>query len=139
MGYSTDFEGQLTFKSEPTIKQIQRIQELIEQEPERGTDHDHYIDLELTLNPLSIKWNGNEKTRGMVESLNWIIRTMRHEYDDFWLEGELQAQGEGISDRWQLRFDLLGIAYKLDTPPTGNKTSCPHCDHEFYFEPIKKA
>lgn len=138
MGYSTDFEGNLTFRNEPTINQIQRIQELIEEEPDRGSDN-NYIDLELTLNPLALKWNGNEKTRGMVESVNRIIRTMRHECAEFWLDGELKAQGEEIDDRWQLRFDLLGIAYKLDTPPAGHKAECPHCDHVFYIEPIKKA
>lgn len=71
----------------------------------------------------------------MVNQVNLVIREMKRIWPDFGLEGELQAQGEEMSDRWVLRIGQDGMAYSASIPQLGEKVKCPRCEHEFRLEP----
>lgn len=135
MGYNTDFEGSLTFKCTPGIAQAQYIAELLDTEPSKDNDLERHINLEFSISTLRIKWNGGEKTYEMVDSVNWLVGKMREKWSDFALEGTLSAQGEEIDDKWELRFNDEGIAYKHDIELSGVRIECPNCECEFYYEP----
>ena len=136
MGYSTDFEGELKFTEELKASQIAKVQSFLDEDcrdhPEWGNEDLYYVDLEFLPDYSGLKWNGAEKTYGMVEIVNMIIRNMRTEMPSFGLEGKLLAQGEDVDDRWELVFEN-GIAVKKDLPQNGQKVVCPHCEQHFYL------
>lgn len=142
MGYSTDFVGELKFKNELTASQLAKVKSFL---GEDWRDHPewvcptpkayvNYIDLELLDDFSGIKWNGAEKTSGMVESVNLIVSETQKLWPDFGLIGKLAAQGEEVTDRWELFIGEDGLAYRRDIPLVGQKVRCPHCDEEFILE-----
>ena len=139
MGYSTYFKGELKFTKEATGSQLAVIKSMMGQDcrdhPEWKEPDLYYIDLKITDDFSGLEWNGAEKTYGMVECVNLIIRVMKKEYPNFGLKGKMVAQGENIDDRWELVIDKNGDAIKRDILPVGKKILCPHCDEEFYFNP----
>ena len=89
------------------------------------------IDLEFTPEFDGLKWNGTEKTHGMVGAVNGIIHYMRAEFFNFKLEGEMFAQGEDIKDRWKLKIvsnDAFSFPIDVDT---SQYVKCPGCGYEF--------
>lgn len=142
MGYSTDFAGVLTFKNVLNAPQIARLSDVLGADirdlPEDVTKffkeahfEDYHIDLEFTSEFDGLKWNGCEKTHGMVQAINGIILYMKHLYPDFGLEGEMVAQGERIKDRWKIKMisnDALKFPIDMDM---SKYVECPECGHEF--------
>lgn len=129
MGYNTDFRGVLKFTKELTAKQIIYLNKLLNEDD----NWDWNIDLEFTKEFDGLKWTGTEKTYGMVETLNYIINNMREKWDDFMLEGTLEAQGEEIRDVWNLEIEN-GVAVKKKVIMTDKIIECPDCGHEFLLD-----
>lgn len=142
MGYSTDFIGVLTFKKVLNAPQIARLSVVLSEDIRELSDEiaeffkeahfdNFHIDLEFTSEFNGIKWNGCEKTYGMVQAVNGIISYMKHLYPDFELEGEMVAQGERIEDRWKLKMisnDALKFPIDMDTSKI---VECPDCGFQF--------
>lgn len=139
MGYSTDFTGKLEFTSTVTTEMLAKLNTFFGEDPDDHPDwgmprrESGYIDLQLTKDFTGIEWNGAEKTRGMVETVNLIIREMKKTWPEFGLRGVLNAQGEDVDDRWKLVV-ANGVAQKVDVPIAGTKVQCPSCHHKFYVE-----
>jgi len=138
MGYSTDFEGQLNFTSEPTAKQLAALNSIfgedVRDHPEWEEKDASYIDLELTDDFSGIRWSGAEKTYGLEKSVNVVIREMRKQWLDFGLTGRLIAQGEDVEDRWALVIGEDGFASKQPLVVNGKVVTCPHCEQRFVLE-----
>jgi hypothetical protein len=136
MGYSTDFKGELKFKEELPASELAEVKKFLDEDssdhPEWGNIERYYVDLEFLNDFSGLKWNGAEKTYGMVQVVNMIINNMiEHVNSDFGFTGELQAQGEDMDDRWVLLINDEGMAEKKDIVVTGNKVICPHCKENF--------
>lgn len=105
MGYNTQFQGSLTFKKEPTIEELNKLETFFGEDcrnhPEWGNTELTYIDFELD-SENGICWDGSEKTYDLVEKVNLIIKNMQKEFPDFELKGQLLAQGERFGDVWRL-------------------------------------
>lgn len=138
MGYSTNFKGELKFSRELTASELAKVKsflgEDVREHPEWKNNGLYYIDLELTDDFSGVKWDGSEKTYGMDEAVNLIIREMRKEVPDFGFTGTLSAQGERFDDRWQLVINANGLAEKQDIVLTGKIITCPHCEEKFELE-----
>ena len=127
----------MTAKDLATLNQF--FGEDCRQHPEWKSDDEYtnYIDLELTKDFSGIQWNGAEKTYGMVNAVNIVIREMQKTKPNFKLKGKMLAQGEGIGDVWTLVIGEDGFAHEVKTPPAGEKVECPHCGKFFFYEPKK--
>ncbi|HEX8575790.1 MAG TPA: hypothetical protein VF677_05810 [Flavobacterium sp.] len=136
MGYNTDFLGELKFTTELTGKALAKVKSFL---GENCRDHPEwnsngsYIQLEFNDDFTGLKWDGNEKTYGMTESVNLIIRETKKEFPDFGLQGQFICQGEDIEDRWLLKIEN-GIAIEKKIEIKGEKIRCPHCEEEFLLE-----
>ena len=106
MGYDTTFKGRLNFTGEIGPKQLVLLEEIL---GEDCRDHDEWdsgdlthMDFCLTDDYEGIEWSGSEKSYDMVEKVNFIIQFMNEKGSGFWLEGEMEAQGEDPDDKWIL-------------------------------------
>jgi hypothetical protein len=139
MGYTTTFTGSLLFTSEPTAKQLAKLNSMFgedcrdHKEWETGTGL-YYVDLKLTDEFTGIEWNGAEKTYDLDKLVNVVIREMRKEFPEFGLTGTLLAQGEDAEDRWQLVIGDDGLAQRIKVQIVGTKVKCPSCEHSFFIE-----
>ena len=137
MGYSTDFTGELKFKEEMTASELSEIKKFLSEDcrehPEWQNDKLYYVDLEFLDDFSGLRWNGTEKTYGMVEVINMITSNMinRLQYTGFGFTGELQAQGEEFDDRWMLIINGEGIAERKEVSIIGSRVECPNCNHNF--------
>ncbi len=139
MGYTTQFEGVLKFEKPLTIEQLKALNEVLGEDTRDGklaqfqlpNEKYSYLQYEVTRDMEGLKWDGNEKFYHAENALNLILRYMRNQWPDFNMIGKLLAQGEEVGDVWELRMDN-GKAIKVDTPPSGQKITCPECDHTFY-------
>jgi hypothetical protein len=138
MGYSTSFKGELRFTSEPTAKQLAALSAMFGEDcrdhPEWDAKGLYYVDLELNDDFTGIRWNGAEKTYGLEQIVNVVIRQMRKQWPDFGLTGSLLAQGESLEDRWALHIGEDGFASKQAIAITGQRVTCPHCESTFILE-----
>lgn len=138
MGYSTDFLGTLTFTKELTAGQLATIKAMCGEDcrdhPEWEAEDLYYMDIELTDDFTGLKWNGAEKTYGLEEIVNVVIKEMRKVWPDFGLSGSLSAQGEDVEDRWSLTIGDDGMAHKVPVVLTGKIVTCPHCAGRFELE-----
>jgi len=140
MGYSTTFNGVLTFKKELTIKEFCKLQTFMGQDcrnhPEWDSGDLTWIDLEIYNNngvPYGLCWNGSEKTYDLVEKINFIIQEMRKDFPDFGLEGEMSAVGEDEDDRWRLVINESGFAESrgwVVLPEEDAVITCPYCGEQ---------
>lgn len=139
MGYTTEFDGVLKFKTELTTSELRALNSYLGEDVREHKDwtegiddaeYMSYVDLKVTDDFTGIKWDGSEKTYGMVSLVNMICKEMKKIKPDFELIGELQAQGEEASDRWILRM-VDGVATEVKLIPTGELIECPHCGEEF--------
>lgn len=135
MGYSTQFEGVLKFKSPPSVAELAALGNILGEDardhPEWKAHRDVcYIDLEVTADGSGLKWTHAEKTYGLVEAVNLITRLMREQFPDFQLSGALLAQGESFGDVWQLNLDESGHATRTVMKLVGH-VKCPECGHKF--------
>lgn len=146
MGYSTEFAGKLLFVEELKASEIARlniflgkdIKDIDSKIEENWYDEDddgdwYHIDLCLTPELDGLKWDGSEKTYGMVNIVNFITRMMREKFPNFEMKGELEAQGEEFDDRWKLVMEN-GFSKKVDVNIVGDVVTCPHCDEQFVLE-----
>lgn len=123
MGYSTRFEGELKFVHSLIFDEWRELNQLL------GADirdfpglNDNapfrlgftFIDLEYTDNLDGLRWDGSEKTWGMIDQINFISHQMRKINPKFQLEGEMRACGEEFGDMWLLKIDNNGRAYRED-------------------------
>ena len=141
MGYSTDFTGELKFKNELTASQLAKLKTLLGNDRreigfeddnevyESSDDYWYHIDLELNDDFSGIKWNGAEKTYGLDSIVNFIIRVMKKEWDNFELVGVLSAQGEDAGDRWDLVMED-GKATRKEYKMVLKECTCPKCDEK---------
>ncbi len=138
MGYTTQFQGELKFKTELTASQLAKVQSMCGEDcrdhPEWNRKDLYYIDLELTKDFSGLKWSGAEKTYDMCDLVNVVTAEMRKEWPAFQLVGSLHAQGEEIEDRWVLRINEDGIAEKKEIVIEGQRVVCPHCEQKFILE-----
>ena len=140
MGYSTEFNGELKFKNELTASELSEVKKFLGNDcrdhPEWGEPDLYYVDLEFLDDFSGLKWDGAEKTYGMIELVNMITRNMRGrlQYAGFGFTGELFAQGEDYDDRWKLVIDNEGIAKKREVVIVGDTVVCPHCESKFFVE-----
>ena len=136
MGYSTDFTGELKFKRELISSELAKINKFINRNDVwalgyNGMDYEwRYMDLKLTDDFSGIKWDGAEKTYGMLAAINFLIDKSGI---DLQLEGELLAQGDDHDDRWKLVMKD-NRATKVDYPRIGQRVTCPICEGEFTLE-----
>lgn len=119
MGYNTDFQGALDFKTVPTLPELERLDDILgvdlREHPEFqqfGSAGLTHVDLEV--NEAGIVWDGSEKTSDLTEKINVVIRYMQAEFPRFGLIGQLEAQGESQDDRWILRIGPDGFAERLE-------------------------
>lgn len=137
MGYSTQFKGELKFKSELTATQLAKVKSMCGEDcrdhPEWNAPY-YYIDLELTDDFSGLRWNGAEKTYDLDKLVNVVTAEMRKEWPDFALTGELHAQGDEMEDRWVLKINEDGIAERKDVVVAGERVTCPHCEQKFILE-----
>jgi hypothetical protein len=141
MGYSTDFEGTLTFAHEATAPQLAALNAMFEedcrdhpewqQETGKYGQSLYYIALKLADDFSGIQWNGWEKTGDMDLLVNVVTNEMRKTWPDFTLTGELMAQGEDIEDRWRLYIDESGMAQREELALVGKLVTCPLCEGRF--------
>ena len=138
MGYTTRFDGELKFTSEPSAKALAKLNAMMGEDCRAHRDWNaaglYYIDLELTKDFSGLKWNGAEKTYDLDKLVNVVIRVMRTEFPDFGLSGSLMAQGEDVEDRWVLTIGEDGWASKQKIAITGQRVKCPNCEHKFILE-----
>ena len=138
MGYSTDFSGELRFVHEATVPQLALLNTILGEDcrdhPEWKAGGLYRVDLELTEDFTGIRWNGAEKTYGMVDIVNLILRLMKEKWPDFGFYGHMVAQGEDIEDRWTLVIDDAGKAGKEPVVVGGVSVACPHCKKTFRIE-----
>lgn len=109
MGYSTDFNGELTFKEKITEEAEQKLLTILGEDIREHADwlellptQMTWIDLELTDDGHGLRWNGSEKTYDLPEKVNYVIDLMAKFGFPISLEGEMLAQGEDMNDRWML-------------------------------------
>lgn len=125
MGYSTKFDGRLTFRRPPTPAEIMFLNNMLGEDcrdhPSWGAQDATYIDLELTEHADALIWSGAEKTYGMIEAVNILTTQMRVEFPGFSFDGGFNAQGDEAGDVWQLIIDVDGIAQKHALPIAGSE------------------
>lgn len=136
MGYSTDFQGKLSFTRELTASELLRVKEVYgedrRQHPEWKIPDDTfcYVAFQLTDDLTGIEWDGGEKTYGAVEQVNFILTRLPEGVS---LTGSFYAQGEEIGDVWYLRIQE-GRAVRVDATTEGTCVACPDCGHQFKVE-----
>jgi len=142
MGYNTKFSGVLTFVDVPTVYQLAKLNTFLGQDcrdhPEwNAGPYASYIDLVVTSDYTGLEWDtATEKTYGLVDSVNVVIREMRKEWPNFGLSGTLVAQGEDFDDRWALVIGDDGFATKQPLAFSGTAVTCPHCKKNFSVESV---
>lgn len=144
MGYSTEFTGEMKFKTELSASQLAKVKSFLDEDIREHPEWQgsvvpndawiYYIKLEFLDDFSGLRWSGVEKTNGLHAMLNLITLEMRKEYPDFCLEGSMMAQGEDVEDRWQIIIDDTGMAQKIDIVIMGSRVTCPHCEQEFILE-----
>lgn len=137
MGYTTEFKGEFKFNQELTASQLAKVKSYMGEDcrdhPEWGVKGLYYVDLELLSDFSGIKWNECEKTHDMTGLINLIINGMKKDMPEFGLTGKFLCQGEDIEDRYEIVIKE-GMAVKVDTPPSGSKIKCPHCENYFHLD-----
>jgi len=133
MGYTTKFDGLLTFKNELTIPQLKKLKTILGEDAREHSEWSSkvsYIDLEINDVLTGLQHDGAEKTYDMEDIVTLVISEMKKDFPDFDLDGELMAQGEDVTDRWRLIIqDSKGV--KVPIVLTGEKIKCPNCGHHF--------
>lgn len=140
MGYSTSFEGELRFVPELRSSELSHLKQFLGKDlRDFSGDKDaavlckecvYWVALDITDDFSGIKWNGAEKTYGMVDLVNFLTLKIRERCPDFYFEGELRATGEDFNDRWILRM-VDGVAVRVPLVALGDYVECPECDHTF--------
>jgi len=140
MGYNTEFSGELKFSNELTTTDLAYLSTILGEDcrdhpewEEFGAEGLTYMDLEISKDFQSLKWNGAEKTYELPEKINFVIDFMKEEVPNFGLEGMLLAQGEDIYDRYKIVIEE-GRAVEVSIEPSGTKVTCPHCEEDFFVE-----
>lgn len=139
MSYSTDFKGELKFKTELTATQLAKVKafcgaECREHKDWLGSEGLTWVDLELLGDFSGLRWDGSEKTYDLAEKINMITANMQQDCPDFGFTGKMLAQGEDVDDRWELIIGVDGKAVRKDVVVTGTRIECPCCGDSFLYE-----
>jgi hypothetical protein len=133
MGYNTKFTGTLKFTKETPLAAIPMLKDLIDTErtpPDYGNNYIGIVIKTESGHPIGIAWNDEcEKTYGMVETVNFLLDSVRVAFPGFGLEGSLLAQGEEIGDVWHLII-LDGKAVERRVQ-LDDLLTCPECGHQW--------
>lgn len=147
MGYNTSFKGTLKFKRPLKLSEYKYISKYL---GEDGRDHTnwksnsyymkdwYFIDLEFEETDedfIGLKWDGSEKTYGMVNQINFLIYEINKKFPELLpLSGKLLAQGEEVGDVYNVVIGADGLA-KVSTVETltlqSTEVQCPCCKHKF--------
>lgn len=106
MGYTTEFEGQVTITPPLTADEVARLNEFTE-ERHGGNFDPHpgmpslYCQWESTPDGTAIRWDGGEKFYASEEWMRYLITEIFAPADHV-LNGTITAQGEEPGDVWQL-------------------------------------
>lgn len=145
MGYTTKFDGVLSFNRELTDAEILKLQSFNQENPDDHpnwvrTDGDRYSYIQWEVSPCfgGIQWDGSEKFYNSVEALNMVIKTMWLASPDLRLSGTILAQGEEAGDVWQIHIGEDGLAYSKEIPKPSDLIICPHCDNSFILSEARK-
>lgn len=101
MGYNTTFKGTLKFGTELTVPMLHKLESILGEDvrdhPEWNSPEEDwlsYIDLETTPGYTGLQWNNQEKTYHMEKAVALVIRLMREEFPEFYLEGKFLCMGD---------------------------------------------
>jgi hypothetical protein len=146
MGYTTEFEGILKFTKPLTAEEELLLLTICDDSYDRPEERDDWIKTEgenlsyiqyvIAPDKSGIQWNGGEKFYYAENACNLIIRTMQAKFPDFGLEGSLRAQGEEISDLWDLTI-VNGLAVRKELLKPEDIVICPHCKEKFLLKDAK--
>lgn len=90
MGYNVTYSGKLKFVIEPNLKQLSKLNSLLEN-----------VDLQLLDDYSGLQHNGAEKSNRLYVVINYLIRDMRRTWPEFDLKGTLKARGED-GECWEI-------------------------------------
>lgn len=117
MGYTTNFNGLLEFTKPPTVEELRLIESISGEDSrdheEWGKQDFYYLDLQVNDYITGIEHTDAEKSYGVVEQVNFLIKKVKEISPDFGLKGSLMAQGENVGDVWRLRIKD-GLAVQED-------------------------
>lgn len=101
MGYTTEFEGEITINPPLSRKQVKEINTFCTTRHEGRTDVGISIWCDWEVDPRGdvLRWNGSEKSYKMEEWLEYLIGRFMSGHR---LDGRLEAQGERYKDRWAI-------------------------------------
>jgi hypothetical protein len=135
MGYTTNFEGKLTFSRVLSVTELRELEDLADYQKQdeaydkyADTHPDSYNQWEPSSDGLALGWNGAEKFYEYVEWLEWLI----HNYFEprgIILNGVLRYQGEEISDVG--RIEVSNNSVKKVELDTEDIVECPNCGDRF--------
>jgi len=136
MGYTTDFDGTLSFTSPMDENDMGYLDTILGEDCREHPEWDAvdltYVDFVVCNNGL--QHNGSEKTYYAERLINLIITEMRKFKPDFGLSGALKATGEEAGDNWELYIDEDGWAKRRDLVLVQKDIKCPECGHVFRAE-----
>lgn len=147
MGYNTNYEGELKFTHDITVREIRILESIFGEDIRGHTEWGDFLEgggywcwlnLELLPDFSGIIWDGSEKTNDLHEIINFVIRYMRKDFPNFGLEGEMKYQGEEIGDVGYLQFDNNGWLHDIPITLDGDIITCPHYEEQFVLENNKK-
>lgn len=134
MGYTTAFQGVLRFTAPLISEQRQALDALFLEDRRDHPEWDapdtfNYVDLCLADHGKGIQWDETtEKTYGMVDIVNTVLRLLRSTWPEFGLTGRLLAQGDESNDRWYVVMGADGWAHRVSVAsPAEQETTCPQC------------
>lgn len=136
MGYSTEYRGEMKFSKELTASEIAKVNKFLDEDcrdhPEwKNSKNLYYVNLKFNEDYSGLEWDGSEKVDDLTNYINLIIDNI--DIKDFGFKGKILAQGEDIDDRYEIIIKD-GRAFHKDIKPSGEKTTCPHCEKDFYLE-----
>ena len=103
MGYSTDFDGSINVEPALTEEQVALFNKNCNERHDGAGYPGIWCDLEVNEEGDSIQWNGSEKTYALPEWFAYLIKDF-FQPAGLTLNGTMDAAGEEVDDRWQLRI-----------------------------------
>lgn len=139
MGYSTDFNGVISFSRALTVREYKELIKLANYDSKDDgtyklytntpeTIPDSYLQWEPTDDGTGLQWNYGEKFYDYIHWLRWLIKHYFKPHDIV-LNGQIQWQGEEIGD--------CGIIKVINNKVTTKKLiiegqiQCPNCQERF--------
>lgn len=129
MGYTTSFDGRLTFSRPLTVPEFNELKGYsIFDRPTQDGEPDTYCQWEPTKDGLGLEWDGGEKFYCYVEWLEYLIENW-FKPRSITLNGVLRYQGEEIGDVGRIEVEDNQVK-KVELEPDGI-VECPSCGERF--------